>query len=78
MATSLSNPADNPAEGVYKIKCKDCNYFLEYESFKDNLIKDKCLSCNKEYSNRINEKLKKRFKNTFSFLIMISINLFCC
>ena len=41
--SSLSNPADNLAERIYKIKCKDGNCFLEYESVKDNLIKYKCL-----------------------------------
>ena len=29
------------------------------------MIKYKCLSCNKDYSNKLDEKLKKRFKNTF-------------
>ena len=77
MATSLSNLVDNLTGGIHKIKCTDCNCFLEYESVKDNLIKCKCLSCNKDYSNKIDEELKKRFKNTLSFLIMISINLFC-
>ena len=67
MATSLSNLVDNLAEGIRKTKCKDCDCFLEYESVKENLIKDKCLSCNKDYSNKPNEKLKKRFKNTFKF-----------
>ena len=47
------------------IKCKDCDCFLEYESVKDNLIKYKCLSGNKDYSNKLDEKLKKQFKNTF-------------
>ena len=65
IATSLSNLVDNLAEGIYKIKCKDCNCFLKYESVKNNLIKYKCLSCNKDYSNKPDEKLKKRFKNTF-------------
>ena len=66
MASSLSNLVDNLAEGIHKIKCKhDC--FLEYESVKDNLIKYKCLSCNKDYSNKLDEKLKKLFKNTFKF-----------
>ena len=37
-------------KGIYKIKCKDCDCFLEYESVKDNLIKYKCLSCKKDYS----------------------------
>ena len=67
MATSLSNLVDNLTEGIHKIKCKDCDCFLEYESVKDNLIKYKCLSCNKDYSNKIDEELKKRFKNTFKF-----------
>ena len=48
MATSLSNLVDNLAEGIHKIKCKDCNCFLEYESVKENSIK----SCNKDYSDK--------------------------
>ena len=67
MASSLSNPVDNLTEGIYQIKCKDCDCFLEYESIKDNLIKYKCLSCNKYYSNKLDEELKKKFKNTFKF-----------
>ena len=78
MASSLSNLADNLAERIHKIKCKDCDCFLEYKSVKDKLLKYKCLSCNKDYLNKIDEELKKRLKNTFKFLIMISINLFCC
>ena len=70
MATSLSNLVDNLTEGIHKIKCKDCDWFLKYERVKNNLI-SKCLSCNKDYSNKIDKELK-------SFLIMISINLFCC
>ena len=34
---------------------------------KDNLIKYKCLSCNKNYSNKVDEEFKKRLKNTFKF-----------
>ena len=67
MASSLSSLANNLAKEIYKIKCKDCDCFLEYESAKDNLIKYKCLSCNKDFSNKIDEELKKRFKNTFNF-----------
>ena len=67
MASSLSSLVDNLTEGIHKIKCKDCDCFLEYESAKDNLIKYKCLSCNKHYSNKIDEELKKRCKNTFKF-----------
>ena len=58
MATSLSNLVDNLIEGIHKIKCKDCDYFLKYESVKDNLIKYKCLSCTKNYSSKMDEELK--------------------
>ena len=33
MASSLSNLVDNHAKGIRKIKCQDCNCFLEYEEF---------------------------------------------
>ena len=78
MATSLSNLVDNLIEEIHKTKCKDCDCLLEYESVKKNSIKYKCTSCNKDYSNKIDEELKIRFRNTLNFLIMISINLFCC
>ena len=75
MANTLSNLADNLAEGIHKIRCKDCDCFFEYESDKDNLIKYKCLSCNKDYSNK-NSKCDS--KTHLSSLVMISINSFCC
>ena len=59
MASSLSNFVDNLVEGIHKIKCKYCNCFLEYEDVKDNLIKYKCLSCNKKYLNKTDEELNK-------------------
>ena len=67
MATSLSKPVDNITEGIHEIKCKDCSCFLKYESVKDNLIKYNCLSRNKDYSNKFDEELKKKFKNPFQF-----------
>ena len=67
MAISLSNLVDNLTEKIHKIKCEDCNYFLENESVKDNSIKFKCLSYNENCSNQIDEDLKQRFKNTFKF-----------
>ena len=65
METSLSNLVDNLTEGIHKIRCKYCDCFLKYESMKDNFIRYKCLSCNKNYSKKIEEELEKRFKNTF-------------
>ena len=67
MATSPSKLIDNLTEGIHKTKYKICGCFLEYESVKYNLIKYKCLSCNKEYSNKFDEELKKKFKNIFKF-----------
>ena len=67
MATLLSNLLDNITEGIHKVKCKDCDSCLEYESVTDNLTKYKCLSFKKNCSNKIDEELKKRFKNTFKF-----------
>ena len=67
MANSLSHLVDKLVEGIHKVKYKDCNCLLEYGSVKDNLIKYKCWSCNKDYSNKLNEKLKKWFKNTLKF-----------
>ena len=71
MANSLSGVLDNLTEGITKTKSKDC--FIECENVKDNLIKHKCLSSNKDYSN------KKIDSRTYSvFLIIISMKLFCC
>ena len=77
MTTSLSNLADNLAEGIQKIKCKDCDCFREYESVKDNSIKYGCLFCNKNYLNKNDEELKKRLKNIFQFFNNDINNLFC-
>ena len=67
MASSLSNTVDNLTEETYKIKFKDCDYCFEYESVKDNFVKYKCLSCNKDYSKKLDEELKKKLKDTFKF-----------
>ena len=67
MAPSLSNLVDNRTERIHKIKCKDSDCFLEHESVKKTLIKYKFLSCNKDYSKKNDEELKKQFKNTFKF-----------
>ena len=83
MASSLSNLANNLSEEIYWIKCKFghenkkcetcgikykyCDCFLEYISFKDDLIEYKCLCCNKNYQHKFDEKLKERFFNTYKF-----------
>ena len=81
MARSLSNLCKNLAEGIRKIKCKyehnnkkceiwgikykDCDSFLEYTNFKNDLIEYKCLYCNKNYQKKNYENLKKWFFNTY-------------
>ena len=76
MASSLSNLVDNLAEGIHEVTCQDCNCFLEYERVKDNLIKYKCLSYNKTYSNKIDEKVERLGKSAFRFFNNDLIN-FC-
>ena len=59
MASSLSNLVNNLTERIQKIKCKDCDCFLGYECVKNILIKYKCLSCNKDFLNKLDEEVKK-------------------
>ena len=60
MASSLSNPVSNLAEGTGKIKCKyghddkkcetcGCEHFLEYAIVKDDVIEYKSLCCNRNH-----------------------------
>ena len=81
MASSLSNLANNLAERIHKIKCKyghndkkcetyrikykDCNCFLEYTNFKEDLIEYICLCCKKNYQKMFDENLTKQFFNTY-------------
>ena len=65
MASSLLNLVDNLTEGTHETNCKSCGCFLEYKQVKKNLIIYKCLSCNKSYSKKLNEELKKILNNTF-------------
>ena len=64
MRTLLSNLIENLTNEIRKIRYKDCDFFNESESVKDNSIKCKCLSCNKT---KLFKKLKERFNNTFKF-----------
>ena len=56
-----------------EIKYKDCNCFLEYINFKDDLIEYKCLWCIKKYYQKnCHENLKNDFLIHTGFLAMIS------
>ena len=76
MVSSSSNRVNNLTEGIHEIKCKDCDCFLEYENGKDNLIIYKSLSC--VIQKNLMKNLKRNSRIYSSFLIMTSINLFCC
>ena len=42
------------------IKQKDCECFLEYTNFKDNLMQYKCLCCNKNYHKMFDRNLHRK------------------
>ena len=65
MASSLSNFIDNITEVIHKIKWKTVVFFLEYKHVEGNLIIYEWLPCNEFYSKKLNEKLKRKFKNTY-------------
>ena len=51
METSLSNVFDNLTDRSRKIKCKNWDCFLDYESVKEISMKNKiCRTCNRDYS----------------------------
>ena len=59
ITSSLTNLVDNVAEGTHKIRFKDCDCFLKTESAKDDLIKYKCSSCSKNYSNKTKKAIQE-------------------
>ena len=75
MASSLSNFANNFAEGIHTINCKyghdnkncetcgikykDCECFIEYTSFKDDFTEYKRLCYNKYYQKKFDGNVKK-------------------
>ena len=72
MARSLSNLVNNLSEGIHKIKYKyrhhdNVKCFLKYTNFKNDLIEYKCLRCNKNYQQKLDEKLKERVFNRHKF-----------
>ena len=91
--SSLLNLVNNLVEGIHKLKCKsghnnktfktcgikykDCNCFLGYTNFKDDLIEYKCLCCNKNYKKSLTKTKKHDVLIHTNFLTMISISLFC-
>ena len=48
-----------------RIKYKCRSFFLEYKNPKDELMEWKCSCCSKNYQQKVDEKLKDRFFNTY-------------
>ena len=83
MVRSLSNLINNISEGIHRIKCKYghndnkcetcgikykyCDCFLQYTTFKEDLIEYKCLCYNKNYQHNFDQKLKERFFKAYKF-----------
>ena len=57
---------DNNCE-TFGIKYNYFVCFLEFKTFKDDLIKFKCLCCNKNYQHKFDENVKEQFFNTYRF-----------
>ena len=54
-------------KNVKLVEYKNCDWFLEYSNFEDDLIEYKCLIYNKNYQTKFDEKLKEGFVKTCTF-----------
>lgn len=80
MAISLSSFVDNLAEQIHKIKCKDCDCFLNmkvsmkiYTIYLINYVYIVIKTSQKRLT-----KNKKNKSKTYSFFLLVLITLFCC
>ena len=67
VSTLLSSLVDSLSDGLYNIKCKDCNLFLDYMNFYDDKLVYRCFGCKTNYNIDFNNKLKDVFSNTYNF-----------
>ena len=66
VSTSLSSLVDSLSDGLYKIKCKNCNSFLDYLNFYDDKLVYRCFDCKANYNINFNNKLIDVFSNTYN------------
>ena len=45
ISSSLSSLVDSLSDGLYNIKCKDCNSFRDYMNFYDDKLVYRCFVC---------------------------------
>ena len=67
MASSLSNLADNLAEGLRKDDCINCKSCLEYVNVKDGLLLFNCPYCNKNNQKEFHQDFAKIFESNYQF-----------
>ena len=83
MARALSNLVNNLGDIIHKIKCKcrqdnkkcktcgskykNFECYLKCRNIKDDLIVWKCLYCNGNHQKKLDENLKQKFGNTYTF-----------
>ena len=67
VSSSLSSLVDSLSDGLYNIKCKDCNSFLDYMNFYDDKLVYRCFDCKTNYDINFNNKLIDVFSNTHNF-----------
>ena len=79
MSSSLSKLVDNLSKGIHNNKYVDCKSNLDYVRItKNEKLLLKCFNCDSYYKKKFTKDLIKKFKSTYSFVIMISINLYYC
>ena len=72
VSASLSSLVDSLSDGLYNIKCKDCNSFLDYMNFYDDKLVYRYFGCKTNYNINFNNKLIDVF-SFYSNLNMESI-----
>ena len=78
MAISSSSMADNIAEEIQKIKCKDCDCFLWIWKCQGKLNEIKMSILQKRLFKQACWRIKSDSRTHLTFVIITSINLFCC
>ena len=73
MSSSLSNLADNLEKGILKVRCKDYDCCLEYESVVMKIF----YFVIKIIQSRLMKISKNNSRTHSTFVIIISINVFC-
>ena len=67
ISTSLSSLVDSLSDGVYNIKCKDCNSILDCMNLYNDKLVYRCFECKTNCNIEFNNKLIDRFASIYDF-----------